>query len=255
MSLTPYPCPLALNFWRNVNNFNNSWGWVEDGNDISPCYYCFSVTESSDSLPAHQAPPPLSPGVCWNSYSLTRWCHPTISSSIVLFSSCPQIFPSIRVFSSTSALCIGWPKYWRFSISPSDEYSGLISFRTDWFDLLAVQGTLKSLLQNYNSKASIFQHSAFFMVQLSCLYMTTWNVSLEWKAACCAAAFLFYQICKVFVICRRTPLVGVGADRQTDLFLTWHSFHCHIMPQCCHPHLILLLYNIPDFFGWYSYQI
>ena len=191
MSLTPYSCPLALNFWRNVNNFNNSWGWGEDDNDTSPCCYCFLVTESSDSLPALQAPPPLSPGVCWNSYSLTRWCHPTISSSVVLFSSCPQIFPSIGVFSSTSALCIRWPrpKYWRFTISHSDEYSGLISFRTDWFDLLAVQGTLKSLLQNDTSKASVFQHSAFFMIQLSCPYMTTWNVSLEWKAAFCAAAF------------------------------------------------------------------
>ena len=86
-----------------------------------------------------------------------------------------SIFPSIRVFSSESALCIRWPKYLRFnfSISPSNEYSRLISFRIDWFDLLAVQGTLKSLLQHHNSKASIFQHSAFFIVQLSHLYMTT----------------------------------------------------------------------------------
>ena len=80
-----------------------------------------------------------------------------------------SIFPSIRVFSNESALCIKWPKYWSFSfsISSSNEYSGLISFRMDWFDLLAVQGTLKSLLQHHSSKASIVQHSAFFMVQLS----------------------------------------------------------------------------------------
>ena len=80
----------------------------------------------------------------------------------------PSIFPSIRVFSSESALCIRWPKYWSvtFSISPSNEYSGLMSFRIDWFDLLAVQGTLKSLLQDHSSKASVFQCSAFFMVQL-----------------------------------------------------------------------------------------
>ena len=85
----------------------------------------------------------------------------------------PSIFLSIRVFSSESVLCIRWPKYWSFSfsISPSNEYSGLISFRVDWLDLLAVQGTLKSLLQHHSSKASILQHSTFFMVQLSHPYM------------------------------------------------------------------------------------
>ena len=85
----------------------------------------------------------------------------------------PSIFPSIRVFFSESVLRIRWPKYWSFSISPSNEYSRLISFRMDWLDLLAVQGTLKSLLQHHNSKASILCHSAFFIVQLSHLYMTT----------------------------------------------------------------------------------
>ena len=87
----------------------------------------------------------------------------------------PLIFPSIRVFSSELALCLRWQNYWNFSfsISPSDEYSGLIFFRIDWFELLAVQGTHKSLLQHYSSKASILGHSAFFMVQLSHLYMTT----------------------------------------------------------------------------------
>jgi len=87
----------------------------------------------------------------------------------------PSIFPSIRVFSNESALPIRWPKYWSFSfnISPSSEYSGLISFRMDWLDFLAVQGTLKSLLQHHSSKASILQHSAFIIVQLSHPYMTT----------------------------------------------------------------------------------
>ena len=80
---------------------------------------------------------------------------------------------SIRVFSGESVLRIRWPKYWSFSISPSNEYSGLISFRIDWFDLLAAQGTLKSLLQHHSSKASIHWHSAFFIVQLSHRYMTT----------------------------------------------------------------------------------
>ena len=93
-------------------------------------------------------------------------CHPLLP---------PPIFPSIRVFSSESVLCIRWPKYWsfNFSISPSNEYSGLISFRIDWLDLLAVQRTLKSLFQHHSSKASILLCSAFFVVQLSHLYMTT----------------------------------------------------------------------------------
>ena len=87
----------------------------------------------------------------------------------------PSIFPSIRVFSHESVLHISWPKYWSFSfrISPSNEYSGLISFRMDWLELLVVQGTLKSLLQHHSSKASILQCSAFFIVQLSHPYMTT----------------------------------------------------------------------------------
>ena len=87
----------------------------------------------------------------------------------------PSIFPSIKVFSNDSVLRIRWPKYWsfRFSINPSSEYSGLISFMIDWFDLLAVQGTLKSLLQHHSSKASILRHSAFFIAQLSHPYMTT----------------------------------------------------------------------------------
>ena len=94
-------------------------------------------------------------------------CHPLL----LLLS----IFPSIRIFSNELALCIRWPKYWSFSfnISPSNEHPGLISFRMDWLDLLAVQGTLKSLHQHHSSKASILQHSAFFIGQLSYPYMTT----------------------------------------------------------------------------------
>ena len=87
----------------------------------------------------------------------------------------PSVFPSIRVFSDESALCIRWPNYWSFSfnISPSNEHLGLISFSMDWLDLLAVQGTLKSLLQHHSSKASVLQRSAFFIVQLSHPYLTT----------------------------------------------------------------------------------
>ena len=93
-------------------------------------------------------------------------CHPLLL---------PSVFPSIRAFSNESVLCIRWPKYWSFSfrISPSNEYSVLISFRVDWLDLLAVRGTLKSLLQHHSLKESILRHLAFFMVQLSHMYMTT----------------------------------------------------------------------------------
>src|SRR5574341_1441620 len=98
--------------------------------------------------------------------------HPILCCLLLLL---PSIFPSIRVFSNESVLCIRWPKYWsfNFSISPSNDYSALISFRIDWFHLLVVQETLKSLLQHHSSKASIIRHLAFFMVQLSHPFMTT----------------------------------------------------------------------------------
>ena len=99
----------------------------------------------------------------------------------------PSMFSSIRAFSNESVLCIRWPKYWSFSfsISPSNEYSGLISFRMDWLDILAVQGTFKSLLQHHSSKVSILHHSAFFMVQLSHPYMTTGkNHSFDYMDLC-----------------------------------------------------------------------
>ena len=115
--------------------------------------------------------PSLSLWVCSNSCPLIWWAYLILCRSLLLQLS---IFPSIRVFSSELALHIRWPKYWsfRFSIRPN-EYSGLTSFRIDWLDLLAAQGTLKSLLQNHNSKASVLWRSAFFMVQLSHLYLTT----------------------------------------------------------------------------------
>ena len=104
--------------------------------------------------------PSLSPWVCWNSCPLRQWCHPAISSSVIPFSSCLQSFPASRSFSNESVPCIRWPKYWSFSfsISPSNECSGLISFRIDWFDLLSVQGTLNSFFQHHSMKASILWH-------------------------------------------------------------------------------------------------
>ena len=114
----------------------------------------------------------------------------------------PSIFPSIRVFSNESVLCIRWPKYWSFSfsISPSSTYSGLISFRVDLFDLLAVQGTLKSLLQHHSSKASILQCSAFFIVQLSHPYMTTGKtVALTRQTLVNKVMFLLFNMLFMFL--------------------------------------------------------
>ena len=120
--------------------------------------------------------PSSTPGACSNSCPSSEWRHPTISSSVIPFSSCLQSLPASSSFQmSHLILRIRWPKYWSFSfsISPSNEHSGLIFFRMDWFYLLEVQETLKSLLQYHSSKASILWYSAFFMVQLSHPYVTT----------------------------------------------------------------------------------
>ena len=140
----------------------------------------FSRSVVSNSLqprePQHTRPPSPSPtaGVYPNPCPLSRWCHPTISSSVIPFSFL-QSFPASGSFQNESALCIRWPNCWNYSfnISPSNEHPGLISFRMDWSDLLAVRGNLKSLLQRHSSKASILWHSAFFIVQLLHPYMTT----------------------------------------------------------------------------------
>ena len=140
----------------------------------------FSRSVVSDSLRPHEsqhARPPCpspTPRVHLDSCPLSQWWHPVISSSVVPFSSCHQSLPA-SVFPNESTLPMRWPKYWSFSFSiiPLQEIPGLISFRMDWLDLLAVQGTLKSLLQHHSSKASILQRSAFFTVQLSHPYKTT----------------------------------------------------------------------------------
>ena len=122
-------------------------------------------------------------------------CHPLLLP--------PSIFPSIRVFSNESVLRIRWPKYWSFSfnISPSNEYSGLISFRTDWLDLLAVQGTLKSLLQHHSSKTSVLWYSAFFIGQHSHPYMTTGKtIALSRRAFVCKVMSLLFNMLSRLVI-------------------------------------------------------
>ena len=132
----------------------------------------------SDSLRPHEsqhARPPCpspTPRIQSDSHPSSQWCHLILCCPLLLL---PPISPSIRVFSNESALRMKWPKYWDFSfdISPSSEHPGLTSFTMDWLDLLAVQGTLRILLQHHSSKASILQHSAFFTVQLSHPHMTT----------------------------------------------------------------------------------
>ena len=135
-------------------------------------------------------------------------CHPLLLL--------PSVFPSIRVFSNESVLCIRWPKYWSFSfsISPSNEYSGLISFRMDWLDLLAVQGTLKSLLQHHSSKASILWYSAFFIVQLSHPYMTTGKTIglTRWNFVGKIMSLLFNMLSR---------LVIAFLPRSKHLFISW----------------------------------
>ena len=148
----------------------------------------FSRSVLSDSLRPHElqhARPPCpspTPRVHSTSCASSQWCHPAISSSVISFSSCPQSLKA-SVFSNESTFRMRWPKYWSFSfiISPSKEHPGLLSFRTGWLDLLAVQGTLKSLLQDYNSKASVLRRSAFFTVQLSHPYMTT-GKTIWWRS-------------------------------------------------------------------------
>ena len=157
-------------------------------------------------------------------------CHPLIFL--------PSILPSIRVFSNESVLHIRWPKYWSFSfsISPSNEYLGLFSFRIDWFDLFKVQGTLKSLLQHHSSKASILQHSAFFIVQLSYPYMTTGKIT-----ALTRQTFVSKVMSLLFNMLSR--LVIASLPRSKHLLISWlqppsavilepkkikicHCFHC-----------------------------
>ena len=153
------------------------------GNNQSTCgtfihgvWYQFSQFCRPHGL-QHARPscPSTKPRVYSNPCPLSRWCHLILCHSLLLL---PSIPPSIRVFENESVLRIRWPKYWSFSfsISPSNEHPTLISFRMDWLDLLAVQGTLKSLLQHHSSKASILWRSALFTVQLSHPYMTTGKI-------------------------------------------------------------------------------
>ena len=170
--------------------------WLQIGEEYVKAIYChpayftymqssfqFSCLVVSNSLQSHalqQARLPCSsptPTPCSNSCPLSRWCHQTISSSVVPFSSCLQSFPVLGSFPMSQFIASGGQKYWSFSISTSNEYSGLIFFwgGVDWFALLAIQGILKSLLQHHRSNASILWHSAFLVVQLSTCIRKYWK--------------------------------------------------------------------------------
>ena len=221
--------------------------------------HCSTIYNSQDIEPNFSSAQPLSRIRLWphglqhtiaiaNSQSLLKLMS---IESVIPFNHCihchpllllPSIFPNIRVFSNESALHIRWPKYWSFSfntsdlISPSNEYSGLISFRMDWLDPFAVQRTLESLLQHHSSKASILWHSAFFIVQLSHPYMTTGETTalIRWTFAGKVMCLLFNMLSK---------LVIVFLTRSKCLLISWlqspsavileplqnkisHCFHC-----------------------------
>ena len=176
-SLFSYPCNRDPS---QIFVFVSTW-LVNDGLElILVVVQLFSCSVVSDTLQprtlqhARLPCPSPSPRACSNSRPLSQWCQPNILFSVIPFSLCLQSFPAPGTF-LMSALHIRWPKYWSFifSLNPSNEYSGLIFFTIDWFDRLAIQWTLKSLLQHHSLKASILQHSAFFMVQPSHPYMTT----------------------------------------------------------------------------------
>ena len=224
-------------------------GWTLDNkencysgaNNVQEFSVQFSRSVGSDSLRTHEPQASLS---ITNSWSLPRLvCIESVMSSnhLILyrpFLLLPSIFPSIRVFSNESALCIRWPKYWSFSfsISPSNKQSGLISFRMDWLDLLAVQGTLKSPVQHHSSKASILWCSAFFIVQLSQPYMTIGKTTTltRWTFADKAVSLLFNMLVRLVVtfLPRSKPsfnfmaAVTICSDFGAQKNKVSHCFHC-----------------------------
>ena len=163
----------------------------------------FSCSVMSDSLKPHGLQHARPPWVYSNSCSLSQWCHPTISTSVVPFSSHLQSFPAWESFQMSQFFVSGGHKYWSFSFSIclSNDYSALIFFRMDWLDLPAVQGTLKSLFQHHKSKASILWHSAFFIVQLSHPYMTTGKtIALtRWTFAGKVMSLLFNMLSRLVI--------------------------------------------------------
>ena len=179
----------------------------------------------SNSLQPHESqhtrpPCPSTPGVHPNPFPRSWWCHPTISSSVIPFSSCPKSLPALGSFQMSQLSACRWPNYWSFSfnISPSNEHPGLISFGMDWLDLLAVQGTLKSLLQHHSSKAWMPWCSAFFIVQHSQPYITTGKI-----IALTTWTFVGKVMSLVFNILSR--LVIPFLSRRKRLLISWLQSH------------------------------
>ena len=213
--VTELLCPLLATPWTAAHQVplssTISWSLLKFVSIESICFSSvqFSCSVVSDSLRPHglqHARPPCSlptHGVCSNSCPLSQWCHPTISSYVIPFSSCPQSFPASESF-PMSQFFASSGQYWSFSvnISLSNEHSGLISFRIDWLELLAVQGTLKSLLQHHSSKASVLLCSAFFIVQLSHPYMTTGKtIALtRWTFVGKVISLLFNMLSRLVII-------------------------------------------------------
>ena len=191
------------------------------------CQASLSIT-NCQSLPKHMSIESVMPS-----------SHLILCSPLLLL---PSIFPSIRVFSNESALRIRWPNFWTFSfnISPSNEHSGLISFRMDWLDLLAVQGTLKNLLQHHSSKASILQHSAFFIVQISHPYMTTGKTialtrqTFVGKGPFTKAGSLSVLVTTGFPGPRRRP--GLWQETDGQIATSIPAYPNPRPPPCLHPH-------------------
>ena len=180
-----------------------------------------AARQTSLSIPNSQSPPKLMSIELVMPSNHLILCHP--------FLLLPSVFPSIRVFSIDSALPMRWTKYWSlsFNISPSNEYSGLISFRMDWLDLLSVQGTLRSLLQHHSSKASILQHSAFFIVQLSHPYMTTGKtIALtKWTFVGKVRSLLFNMLSRLAItfLPRSVTSALISAPVQLTCFWPWRK--------------------------------
>ena len=208
----------------------------------------FSHSVVSDSLRPHELQhtrppcPSPTPGVHSDSHPLSRWYHPAISSSVVPFYSCPQSLPA-SVFSNESTLHMRWPKYWSFSfsISPSNEYSRLISFRMDWLDLLSVQG-IKSLPQHHSSKASILVHSAVFTVQLSHPYMTIGKtIALtRWTFVGKVMSLLFNMLSR---------LVIIFLPRSKHLLISWLQSPSAVILE--HPKIVCHCFHcVPIYLPW-----
>ena len=198
----------------------------------------------SDSLWPHELQhvrppcPSQTPRVYSNTCPSSQWCHPAISSSVVPFSSCPQSLPASGSFPMSQLFAWGGQSIgsFSFSISPSNEYPGLICFRMDWLDLFAVQGPLKSLLQHHSSKASILQHSAFFTVQFSHPYMTTGKIIAltRWTFVGKVMSLLFNMLSRLVItfLPRNNQLFISWLQSPSAVILeppknkVWHCFHC-----------------------------